>query len=49
MVEYYYRLLRQVYLIIITKIPDIKPNLPFQIIFKAINNLIGLNRPVLSY
>lgn len=43
MVVRYYRSLWQVYLIITTKIPGIKPNLALQMSFKAINNLMGFN------
>lgn len=46
MVKYNHEPLQQVYSIITTEIPGIKPNLIFQISFKAINNLVGPNRLV---
>ena len=42
----YQESLRQVYSIIIIKIPSIKSNLVFQMSFKAINNCVGPNRLV---
>lgn len=47
-VEYYHRSLQQVYSIITTEIPRIKPDLAFQISFKAINNLVSPNELVLT-
>ena len=47
MVERYHRPLRQVYSIITTKIPNIKPELVLQIFFKAINNSVDPNELVL--
>lgn len=46
MIKYYHGLLHQVYSIITTKISTIKPNLAFQIFFKAINDLVSLNKLV---
>lgn len=46
MVEHYYGLLQQAYTIITIKTLGIKPDLVFQIFFKAINNLVGLNEQV---
>lgn len=43
-VEHYHGSLEPVYSIVTIKIPDIKLNLAFQMFFKAINNLVGLNR-----
>ena len=48
MVERYHGSLKQVYLIVTSKIPNIKPNLALQIFFKAINNLVDPNRLVLT-
>ena len=48
MVKCYYEPLRQVYSIIIIKIPSIKPNLALQIFFKAINNFVNSNRLVFT-
>lgn len=45
-IKCYHRLLRQVYSIIITEILSIQSNLALQMSFKAINNLIGLNKLV---
>ena len=46
MVERYYRPLRQVYSIVTSEIPGIKPNLALQMFFKPINNLVGPNKQV---
>lgn len=46
MEKHHYKLLQQVYSIVIIKISGIKLNLIFQIFFKAMNNLVGLNRLV---
>lgn len=46
MVKRYHRPLRQVYSIITTKIPGIKPDFALQISFKVINNSVGLNKLV---
>lgn len=46
MIKHYHKPLQQVYLIIISKIFGIKPNLVVQIFFKTINNLIDPNRLV---
>lgn len=46
MVEHQYGLLQHAYLIITIKTLDIKPDLVFQISFKAINNLVGPNELV---
>ena len=43
MVEHYHGPLQQVYLIVITEIPGIKPNLVFQMFFKAINISVDPN------
>ena len=48
MVKRYYRLLQQVYSIIIIEILGIEPELTLQMSFKAINDLVGPNRPVLT-
>lgn len=45
-VEQYRGPLRQVYSIIISKIPFISPDLALQTVFKAINNSVGPNRLV---
>ena len=42
-VEHYHRPLEQVHSIITTKIPGIKPNLVFQMYFKAIINSVCFN------
>lgn len=42
----YYRLLQQVYFIIITKIPGIELDLALQMFIKVINNSINSNRLV---
>ena len=43
MVEHYHGSLQRVYSIIITKIPEIEPELVLQISFKAINDSVGSN------
>ena len=43
MVKRYYAFLRQVYSIITTEIPGIKPDLALQMSFNAINNSVGSN------
>ena len=43
LVKYYYRLLRSIYTIITSEIPEIKLDLALQILFKALNNSIKLN------
>ena len=48
MVKHYHESLRHVYSIISHKISGIKPNLAFQMSFKAINNSVGLNGLVLT-
>lgn len=40
--------MQQVYLIFITKIPDIRLDLVVKITFKVINNLLSLNKLVFS-
>jgi len=47
-VERYYRLIRQAYSIIIAKIPGISKDMALQMAFKAINDIAGLNRLVLT-
>lgn len=47
MVKRYHGLLQQVYSIVTIKIPGIKPDLAFQISFKAINDSISPNELVL--
>jgi hypothetical protein len=47
-VERYYRLIRQAYFIIIAKIPNISKDIALQMAFKAINDIIGPNRLVLT-
>ena len=46
MVERYHGPVRQVYSIITTEMPDIKPDLALQMSFKAINNSVGPNELV---
>lgn len=46
MVEHYHKPLRQIYSIIITKIPGIKSNLVLQMSLKAINNSVDPNKLV---
>jgi hypothetical protein len=47
-VKRYYRLIRQAYFIIIAKIIDISKDIASQIAFKAINDIVKLNRLVLT-
>ena len=47
-VERYYRPIRRAYSIIIAKIPSISKDIALQMAFKAINNIIGPNRLVLT-
>ncbi len=47
-VECYHGPLRRVYSIITIEIPGIEPKLAFQMFFKAINDLVGPNRLVLT-
>jgi hypothetical protein len=46
-IKRYHGLIRRVYSIITTKIPDISKDIALQIAFKAINNIVGPNRLVL--
>ena len=46
MIKSYYKLLQQVYFIIIIKISSIKANLISKLFLKVINNLISLNKIV---
>ena len=46
-VKRYYKLIRQVYSIIIAKILNISKDIALQIAFKAINDIVRLNRLVL--
>lgn len=48
MVKRYHGPLRQVYLIVTTEIPGIELDLALQMIFKAINDLVGPNGLVLT-
>ena len=43
MVKRYHGLLKQVYIIVTSKIPGIEPDLVLQVFFKAINNSVDLN------
>jgi hypothetical protein len=47
-VKRYYRLIRQAYTIITTKILDISKDIALQMAFKAINDIIRLNSLVLT-
>lgn len=47
-VKHYYGLLWQVYLIVISEIPDIKPDLALLMFFKAINNSVDPHELVLT-
>jgi hypothetical protein len=47
-IERYYRLIRRAYSIITTKIPDISKDIALQMAFKAINDMAGPNRLVLT-
>jgi len=47
-VKCYYRLICQVYFIIIAKIPNIGNDIALQIAFKAINNIVRPNRLILT-
>ena len=44
LVKHYDRSLRCVYTIITTEIPEIKPDLALQMLFKALNDLVGPNK-----
>ena len=46
-VKRYYKLIRQVYSIIIAKILNISKDIALQMAFKAINDTAGLNRLIL--
>jgi len=47
-VERYYRPICRAYSIIIAKIPGISKDIALQMAFKAINDIVGLNRLVLT-
>jgi hypothetical protein len=47
-VKRYYRLIRKAYSIIIAKILNISKDIVLQMAFKAINNIVRLNRLVLT-
>ena len=47
-VERYYGLIRRAYSIITTEIPDISKDMALQMAFKAINDIAGPNRLVLT-
>jgi hypothetical protein len=44
----YYKLIRRAYFIIIAKIPSISKDIALQMAFKAINNIVKLNKLVLT-
>jgi hypothetical protein len=48
-VKRYYRLIRQAYTIITTKIPNISKDIALQIAFKAINDIVRLNSLILIF
>jgi hypothetical protein len=47
-VERYYRLIRRAYSIIIAEIPNIGKDMALQMAFKAINDIVGPNRLILT-